>query len=258
LSGAQRDDLITLLLGSVANDVDTLARTLLRMGTPMDRVDISAFKAEISRMRSEHLPVGTVEELDTGLFIQEFMSAAQRFRIKVAVEYSVMAKSIATLEGLVQSLHPKADFLAIAREYAEPLVRKRYSPERLVGEALTGVTGIGSLFRNLPGQIDQVLHDVETGRLRIEPELGELNELPSMLHSSTSRVCMALFAMAMSICAAVLIPDDPTTFYHVPILGVLTALVAMGAWTVLWLWHFVGLGRPLRVSAFLKFFRRSS
>ena len=171
LDNSQRDELITIMLAIIANDVDAIARGLLRMGTPMDRVKMSEFKAAISRFRSENLLVAGLGEVDTNRVIQDFVSAAQRFQIKLATEYSVLAKAASTVEGLVRYLHPNVPMVPIAREYTEPLVKARFTPQRLMEEALTGVTGLGSMLRHLPGQVDQFLHDVETGNLQVKQRL---------------------------------------------------------------------------------------
>jgi len=60
----------------------------------------------------------------------------------------------------------------------------------------------------------------------------------------------------MTIATALLLPDDPTTVYRVPILSILVGLSAAAAWGAVWVWHLIGMGRPLRLSGWLKFFRR--
>ncbi len=257
LTMAEKDDLLTLALAVISNDVDTIARVLLRMGTPTERVNMSEFKADIMRFRSEHLLISNLHETDTSRFIQDFMGAAQRYQVKLATEYSVMAKAASTVEGIVRTLYPEAPLVEIARIYIEPLVKARYTPQKLLEEAFSGATGIGSMFRHLPGQIDQLLHDLETGNLQVRALASNLDLFEPMLKQLGGRISLALFSASMTIGAALLLPNDPTTFYQVPILSVLCILVAIGAWTVLLWWQFMTVGRPVKISRFLKFFRRS-
>lgn len=256
LSQQQREDIVTLIMAAIANDVDTLARILLKMGRATQRVNMSEFKSEITRIRSQQLMVSSFDDYDSGQFVQEFVVAAQKFRIKLATEYTLLVKVATTAEGLVRSLHPDADVIQITRPWAEEVVRERYNPQKMLQEALTGVTGVGSLIRHLPGQLDQVLHDVETGNLQVRAMTPTLDQAVPMLHQMASRVSMALFAGSMSLCAAVLLPNDPTTVWKIPILSVLCILLAVAGWTVLWWWHFVGTGKA-RISPLVKFFKRS-
>jgi ubiquinone biosynthesis protein len=243
LTQHEREDLLTLLLAAITNDADTIARILLRMGTARKRVNMAEFKADISRFRGEHMMISSLGEADPGRVIED----------------SIMAKAAATVEGIVRNLHPDVDIVQIARTYTEPLVRERYSPQRLLEEALSGATGIGSMVRHLPNQLDQVLHDVETGNFQVQAVMPNLHrEMEPLLRQLAARLSLALFAASLTLATAFILPNDPTTFHHVPILSVLALLVATVAWTLLTWWSFIHLGRPLRVGRFLRFFRRGS
>lgn len=257
LSESQREDIVTLVLAGIVNDTQTLARTLIRIGNPTQRINMSEFKAEIDRIRSQHLVVDHFGDYNSAAFIQEFVGAANRYRIKLNTEYSVLMKATATLEGIIRDLYPEVDMVGIAKPYAEQVMRRRYTPDKLLQEAMGGVTGVGSLIRHLPGQLDQVLHDVETGNLQVKAITPRLDALTPMLHQVGSRLTLALFASAMSLCAAVLLPNDPTTVYNVPLLSVFCIVMAVAAWTILWWWHFVGKGKRLRIQPWIDFFNRS-
>lgn len=256
LNAAERDDLLNLGLALLTNDIDTIARLLLRMGTPQQRITMSEFKADISRFRTEHLMVRSLGEADATRFIQDFIGAAQKYQVKLATEYSVMAKAVGTVEGIVRTLHPEAPIAELARLYLEPLVKARYAPQKLLNDAMGGATGIGSLVRHLPGQIDQVLHDMETGNLQVQAMTPEIKSLEPMLRHLAGRMSLTLFAVSMTLAGAILLPNDPTTVSSVPILSVVSILSSAATWTVLLWWHFINVGKPLKVSGFLKFFRR--
>ncbi len=70
LTPTERDDLLTLLIAAITNDADTIARILLRMGTPTMRVNMSDLKSDIVRFRSEHLMISRLEDADPGRIAQ--------------------------------------------------------------------------------------------------------------------------------------------------------------------------------------------
>lgn len=257
LSPEQREDLMTLMLGAIVNDVPTIARVLLKMGTPLQRVNMSEFKAEIARVRSTHLAsLKAFSDYDSQAMAQEFATAAAKYRIQLASEYAVLVKVGATVEGIIRTLAPDADVVGIARPFAENMMKERYAPERLLQELTSGATGVGSLVRSLPAHLDQVLHDVESGNLQVRAMTPALDEVAPVLFQLGSRISLALFASSMTIGSAVLLARDPLTFYRVPILAVLGILVSIVAWSTLFWWHWVGLGRKVKLSPIMKFFRR--
>lgn len=257
LSHEQRDDIVTLVIAVILDDVPSIARILLKMGTPTARIPMAEFRAEIARVRSTSLVAARLEDVDSSRFVQDFVTAAQRFRIKLNPDYSVLVKAAATLEGVIRTLHPDVDIVGIARPYAERLVKERYTPTRLLSDAMSGVGIFGGLLRELPGHIDQVLHDVETGNLQVRSVTPELDRLPNMLHTVGSRLTMAMFSASTTVSAALLLPDDPTTVGGVPWLSVALMLLSGLGWTVLWWWHFVGAGKKIRVGPVLGFLQRA-
>lgn len=258
LSPEQRDDLVTLVLGTILDDASTVARVLLKMGTPTQRVDIGELKREIVRVRSQYVAVKSVSELDTQGFIEEFANAVGKYRVKLATEYSVLVKAAGTIEGLVRSLHPDVDVLTITKPYVERIFGERWRPERMLEHALGGGVGVASLLRTVPTHVDQILHDFETGNVQVRPITPKLDRLPDTLYQSATRLAVALFAASMSICAAVVVPDgyaQPMDWARIA-LFVLFTMLAVGGWTVTWFWHWLGRERSIRLTPLLKLFRR--
>lgn len=255
LTDAQREDLVTLLLATIAGDSATIARVLLKMGTPTQRVNLAELRAEIERIRSSYLRVDNIGQVDTGGFVQEFARAAQKFRIKLASEYSILSKSAATVEGIIRNLYPDVDIVNIARPYIQQVISRRLSPAALVQGLTSEASLLGSVLTRLPTQVDQVLHDFESGNLQIRAVTPELDALPGLLYQATSRLSLALFAFAMSLCAAIVLPD-PTSHWSQIALCVTCTLLAAGAWSILFWWHVVGRGKPVKLTPWIRLFRR--
>lgn len=255
LDAAQRDDLVALILGVILGDDATIARVLLRMGTPTQRVSLAELRAEVARIRSTYLRGASLDAVDSSGFAEAFGAAANRFRIKLAPEFAILTKATATLEGIIRTWHPRIDLVAIAQPAIERLVAQRWSPARLLSDAMHGATGVGSLLRGLPAQLEQLLQDVDSGNLQVRAVSPALEELPQRLHQLASRLSLTGFAAALSISAALLVPDT-LRFDLRGVLCVLCLLLAAGGWTALLWWHVLGRGRPLQVGALLRLLRR--
>jgi ubiquinone biosynthesis protein len=255
LDPAQREDLVTLILAVILGDDAAIARVLLRMGTSTQRVNLAELRAEVTRVRTNHLSGASLDDVDSAGFAEAFAAAANRFRIKLAPEYAILTKATATLEGIVRTWHPRIDLVAIAQPVVERLVAGRWSPARLLSDAMSGATGMGSLLRGLPTQLEQLLQDVESGNLQVRAVSPALEELPLRIHQLASRLSLTGFAAALSICAALLVPAEPGLDLR-SLLCALCVVLAAGGWTALLWWHVLGRGRPLQVTTWVKLFRR--
>jgi ubiquinone biosynthesis protein len=255
LSQEQRDDIVTLMIAMIANDATTVARVLLKMGTPTQRVNLNELKADITRIRGKHLAVANFGEYDSAGFIAEFAKAAGRYRIKLAKDMAILGKAAATLEDIIRTLHPDVDLIGIARPYLDDIMERRLSPQRILGDLMTGTTGVGSMLRTVPGQIDQLMHDFETGNVMVRAVTPELDELPMRLHALGGRISLAAFASATTIATAIAVPETTASTPRM-ITTIVLALAAVLSWTALFVWHWFGSGKPLRVTPILRFFRR--
>jgi ubiquinone biosynthesis protein len=258
LSPEQRDDLVTLVLGTIVNDASTVARVLLKIGTATERVDIGQLKADITRVRSQYVMVSALADVDTHRFIEELVNATRKYKVRLATEYSVLAKAAGTIEGMVRALYPDLDFIPLVQPYVERVFADRWEPQKMLADALGGATGMASLARTLPNHLDQILHDLETGNVQVRPRMPELERLPSLLHDSATRIGVAVFAASMTMASAMVVPDA----YHHTMewvkLGLffLFAASATAGWAVVWFWHWLGRGVSLPIGAILKFLRR--
>jgi ubiquinone biosynthesis protein len=255
LNAEQRAQIVTLVVAALTNDTSTMASVLLAMGTPTQRVNLAELKAEISRIRREQLDVGSLGKMDSGKFVQEFAAAAAHFRIKLAPEYSIMIKAAGTLEGVVRALDPEVDIAGIARPWAERIVAERFAPEHMLEAALSRATGVGGLVSRMPDQLEQLMHDVETGNLQLRALTPELDQLPKLVRWASGRLSWGLFSSAMSLCAAVLIASEPLWFVAQG-LGIFCVLAAVLGWTATFLSYFVGSGHTVRLGPIIRLFRR--
>ena len=251
----QRDDIVTLAVATIANDGTTIARVLLKMGTPTQRVNLAELKADIERIRSQHLMVATFGEYDSAGFIEAFGKAAGKHRIKLARDMAILAKAAATLEDIIRTLHPDVDLVGIARPFLDDIVRRRLSPQRILGEFMSEASGIGSMLRTVPGQVDQLLHDFETGNIMVRAVTPELDAVPRHLHTLGGRLGLAAFAASTTIATAIAVPETTTSTPRM-VTAVVLALAATGSWTALLSWHWLGRGKPMRLTPLLRFFRR--
>ncbi len=258
LSPEQRDDLVTLVLGTIMNDASTVCRVLLKIGTATERIDIGDLKADITRVRAQYVMVSALKDVDTERFIEEFIAATRKYKVRLATEYSVLAKAAGTIEGMIRVLYPDLDFIPLIKPYVERVFADRFEPTKAVTEALGGATGLMSLARTLPTHLDQILHDLETGNMQVRPRMPELEQLPSLLHDSATRIGVAVFAASMSIASAMVVPDGyehPMEWVKVG-LFFFFALAAIAGWAVVWFWHWLGRGVSLPIGGLLRLLRR--
>jgi protein-S-isoprenylcysteine O-methyltransferase Ste14 len=111
------------------------------------------------------------------------------------------------------------------------------------------------MLRTVPGQIDQLMHDFETGNIMVRAMTPTLDEVPRHLHALGGRIALAAFASATTIAAAIAAPATTAAMPQL-VMTIVLALAAVASWTALLIWHWFGRGKPMRVAPLVRFFRR--
>ncbi len=234
LSKSQVDDIVVLCLSVLNGDLDSIARIVMRMGTPTQRIPMNQFKRTIGEIRAKYIEE-SLEDIDSAALLQDMLNAGTEYRIRVAHEYAILGKATGTLEGIIRRLEPNLDIIKTAQPYAARLIKDRYNPQKLFENMTSSMLAMSGFIQEIPGQLSQILMDLEGGSLRLEVGNPALERLGADLNRASTRLALALASSALFVSAAVLAGNDPLTYKQVPILAV---LCLMGASALFW----IGLG----------------
>ncbi len=252
LTESQRGDFIAIIIALMSKNPGGVARVLMRMGTPTRRINLTELRAYVGNMMETYLNFQRIEDFDMVPFLDDFIGGATKFGIKLAPEYLVLIKAAATIDGIIRNLSPEVDIVTIGKPYAQQIISKRFSVGSVLSETIGGVTGIGTILRQMPVQVEQILHDAETGNTQVHVVNSHIEQIAPMIHQLGSRLATTAFAGVLT-----LVGGLSVIFKGPPLFAVANFALAFFAWTALGVWHIFGRGRPLRVRSITQFFRRT-
>lgn len=260
LSAGQQDDLILLIISVLTGDVEGLSRTLLKMGHPVGRVNLRAFRADIVRIRDAFL-LTKLQDINVSRFVQECTEAAQRHRIRLNPNYAILTKAAATIEGIMRSLDPDVDIMALGMPYARDLAKRRFSAQKIMQGVMSSAMGLSGFLSEVPQQLDQVLMDLEGGNLTIRVENPGLDEVGRHLNTLGTRLFLGIIGAGLGVSAAILLVPHDTKVFGVSVMLLLGIACALFGLLFFWWalsWHVVGGSRDskLRIGPLMRLMRR--
>ncbi len=167
LSPDMRDKTLDLMVAAVRQDTLGVADALYAIGTPTKKVDMRAYRAEVSMLAEKYLG-RPLKEIDVGAMVSDLMRGASKYGIEIPADFLLVGKAIMTIEGVGKEIDPDLDVFGVARPYFMDLLRKRYSPERMGMEAWRGLERLSGAAYDLPQQLREVLDDLRLGRLMLQ------------------------------------------------------------------------------------------
>jgi ubiquinone biosynthesis protein len=173
LSPEMRDRTIDLMIAAVRQDHLAIADALWAIGTPTKKIDMRAYRAEVSVLSEKYIG-RPLKEIDMAAMISDLVRGATKFGLEVPPDFLLVGKAIMTIEGVGKEIDPDLDVFGEAKPYFLDLLRKRYSPERIGNEIWRGLERLSVAAYDLPQQVREILEDLRLGRMTVrthDPEL---------------------------------------------------------------------------------------
>ncbi len=167
LSPEMRDRTVDLMIAAVRQDHVAVADALYAIGTPTKKVDMRAYRAEVSQLAEKYLG-RPLKEVDLAAMIQDIVYGAGKYGLEVPPDFLMVGKALMTMEGVGKEIDPELDVFTEMRPYFFEILRKRYSPERLGNELWRGMERLSGAAYDMPQQMREILDDLRLGRLTLQ------------------------------------------------------------------------------------------
>ncbi len=176
LTPDMKDRVVDLLFAVARRDFDAMARVLFDIGEREGAVDYDAFVADVYDVGERYFDETPLSEVDMGGLFRELVQGAMRHHMHMPATYTMVFKSLVTVEGLGKRIAPEMDIIAEAQPFIAELLKERYAPERLLKRANEMGHTLGRLMRQVPPALTRVLEDVDAGRLTFQIDFRRLDD----------------------------------------------------------------------------------
>ncbi|MBI4954719.1 MAG: hypothetical protein HY908_22045 [Myxococcales bacterium] len=167
LSPEMRDKTVDMMIAAVRQDHLALADALYAIGTPTKKVDMRAYRSEVSVLSDKYLNK-PLKEIDLAAMISDLVRGATKFGLEIPSDFLLVGKALMTIEGVGKEIDPDLDVFGEARPYFLQLLQKRYAPEKIAGDIWRGIERLTSAAYDLPQQLREIMEDLRVGRLTVQ------------------------------------------------------------------------------------------
>jgi len=218
-----------LVLAIVDLDVSRIIAGLERA----EMLDDSASVPELARdvemlMQSySHLPL---KDIPFRQALATSFEIIRKHRIAVPRDFTLMLKSLMTIESFARSLDADFQIIESLKPYARRFTLEQLSPKQLLEKLKTAAQDTAALAGRLPEDAAAIISKFRRGNFKIHIHHEHLDQLEETLDNSSSRISFALIIAALLIGSSLLIPQrgrllNIVSLQTVGILGYLTATV---------------------------------
>jgi ubiquinone biosynthesis protein len=226
LTGAMQDTIVDAFTSMVFRDAQTLAMTVYRAGANTHRIDIKAFVDELERKMMQYHGA-SLNDLASPTTLMEVVELCTRYGISLPPEFAVLSRAVALIEASIRGLLPGADIVEEVRPYAQRLMTRRFTPERVAHDVGRAIIQLQGHFRDLPTQFNQALMDLQSGSMTIVARDPESRHLHEEIRAAVLRLSLVAAACTLTMGSFLLIALGPAASRGVQLITIVSLSVGM-------------------------------
>ena len=240
LDRINRELLGEFILAIVDQDSDRLIRAFAREDMLSETTNVHDLSWEMEELLDVYgsLPL---KEIPFGKMMTQTFNLIRSYRIHPPPEFTMMLKSLMTIESLSKGL--SSDFLLIEhlRPYARRLSLQQMDPRRIVRNARRSLKDTIELVGNLPADVAAIVSKFRRGDFQMHVQHEHLDNLVRSLDKSSNRLGFSLIIAGLLVASSLLVSQTGQVMglIRLQAMGVLGYAVA----AVLGLWLLVSILR---------------
>jgi len=239
------------LFGAIAQaDPEKVVRVAMLMAVGKARIDRIKLEQEVGFVLRQHRTKFEKNEA-IGKIVIDLLFVFGSNGIQLARDYSLLAKSIISIEEVGQTLDPRFDIREVGAPFLRKLEWERWNPKGVASRAWWNLQGNLHRLRELPGDIQRFFRHLEDGEIKVTMRHEGLDDVADIFDMGVNRLTIAIITAAILVASAIVIgtmaPKEASMgdLYRAGVATTLAALgfkigVIFGVWII---WDIVRHGR---------------
>jgi ubiquinone biosynthesis protein len=219
LSEANITSIQNLLFALVQEDVEALTNAALALGTVKGKLNKTRLMDDLESLSSRYMSATSLKDIDAGKLMTELTDLLNDNHIVVSPVYTMMVRSLVTMEGVLEVLCPELDLFGFLQEKLLARAKENIDIKEQLASTMESVAATAVRTVKLPGLAADVLRNLVKGRTKITVEAAGYEEPFRVLIDVIINVVLAIFACVLysgscSLCSTKMAPmvDDIPLF----------------------------------------------
>ena len=176
LSEANISAIQNLIFALVQEDVEAMTNAALALGTVKGKLNKTRLMDDLESISSQYMSATNLKDIDVGKLMGELTDLLNEHHIAVSPEYTMMIRSLVTMEGVLEMFCPELDLFGFLQEKLLSRAKEGIDLKEKLTSAMGSLAATTLRTVKLPGLASDVLRNLVKGRLKISFELTGYEE----------------------------------------------------------------------------------
>lgn len=201
LSNRFRTQLTRMLMGVATRNTREIAESILDMDTSGTSVNLYKFYRNLEVLLDQYL-YSSVEKINIANVFTSIFTLASDFKLKIAGEFALVAKSLGTAQIIIEDLSPDMSMLNLVAETAKSVLKNSWDPKKLAMDWTKRFSDVSDLTKHLPIFLLNLMRKAEENDFAVKLEIEHLKEIDDNLERVSSRISFTVILLALCILLA--------------------------------------------------------
>ena len=198
LDETRREMISRFFVGVTSKDSGMVVRSLVDMDVTVDQKDMKNFEKDVDTIVVKYLTM-PMDEIRIDDLIREVFHTVYVNHIKIPHEFTLLAKTLATLQGVLEKLAPDLNAISITEPIAKKLVYQSFSLRKVKKQVRKEIWRFQGMLHEFPAVMQNILHRIGEQDFSVPIEIKGGDSLQKQLSRITNRISLSVIMLALSI-----------------------------------------------------------
>lgn len=190
---------------SVTNkDVKKIIRALQQLSNNAAIEDMRKLEFDINEFVEKYY-VRDVQENEMSTILMELKDIIIAHGLKVPTYFFLFARSLVTIDGVIEKLCPGFDQFEIVRPYLRKSATRKYNPVDMGIKVVNSLVELTNYIEDFPTDLKNAIRKINTGRIKVDLTHKGIDPMVHTLNRITKLIITAFIMGALIISAAMFI-----------------------------------------------------
>ncbi|MCY6485856.1 AarF/ABC1/UbiB kinase family protein [Clostridium aestuarii] len=232
LSDSLKNSLNDMMFAVAYKDVNKLVSVIMSIGIKKGYVNRNKLFEDIDYLLANYLST-SLENIKISALLEDIFDTAKRNNLKMPKTFTLLARSLIIIEGVITKLSPEIKIIDIIVHYIKSNNKFNLLNDFDINEALIRFVAFGKHTSKLPTKLVELSDSLIQGRTKIQLEHKDLNKNINQLNKMVNRMTLGLVISSMIIASSLIINSNIGPKYQdISLIGIIgygiAAVIGLG------------------------------
>ena len=148
--------------------------------------------------------------------------------LKVPTYFFLFARSLVTVEGVINKLDANLEQFEIAKPYLRTSITKKYNPIKMGKKVANSIVELADYMEEFPSDLKNAIRKINSGQIKVDLTHKGIDPMVHTLQRITKQLITTFIMVALIIGAALLIVFEIHPLWkRISVLGILSFIIAV-------------------------------